>query len=679
MTGFEDERNDSSRFALRVAVVALLVLAALALLGLRAYYLQVVRHEDFLEQAESNRTAVVPIVPYRGNIVDRNGVLLASNYSAYTLEISPARVRDLEHTINELAQIVDIQPIHRRRFERLRREAGRYDSLPIRSQLTDEEVARFAAQSWRFPGVQVAARLFRTYPMGYTASHVIGYIGRVDANDMERIEDRGDEANYRGSTHIGKTGVEDSYEGELHGITGVEELEKSSAGRPIRVMDSSPARSGNTVVLSLDIKLQRLVEQLFGQRRGALVAIDPGNGEILAMVSMPTFDPNLFVDGIDHENWQALNESIDRPLFNRALRGTYPPGSTYKPFMALAALETGARSASTVIQDGGTWTLAGHRYRSGHALGPVDMRRSIERSSNVYYYSLAYEMGVDKIHDFMKPLGFGQLTGIDLNGEARGVLPSREWKRQAFKDPRQKVWVPGYTVSLGIGQGYNSFTMLQLAHATATLANGGISHRPHLAKGRLDSMRNELLGIPQPPGQPLGYRREHLKVIFDGMEGVTLRGTSRKVFAGAPYRSAGKTGTAQAATVGQRERYNAAKLAEHQRDHSLYIAFAPIENPRIAVAVVVENAGFGAAHAAPIARRVMDYWLAGLYPSEEDIRAVQAGKAAAPIGAPRRIDEVPMPSSILPLRSAQASAQPSLAPWQAGPPVPPVLDAATDR
>ncbi|MDH5856638.1 penicillin-binding protein 2 [Lampropedia aestuarii] len=666
MTDFEEVKHDSSRFMLRVWVVALAVALCLALLGIRAYYLQVIRHDDFMRRAESNRTAVVPIVPYRGNIVDRNGVLLASNYSAYTLEIWPSRVRDLEGTLNELAQIIDIQPIHRRRFARLRSEAGPYDSLPIRTQLTEEEVARFTAQSYRFPGVQIAARLFRSYPMGTTASHVVGYIGRINQRDVERIEEREEEANYRGSTHIGKTGIEDRYESELHGITGVEELEKSSAGRPIRVMDTSPARSGSTVVLSLDVKLQQLIERLYGNRRGALVAIDPQNGEILAMVSMPTYDPNLFVEGIDQENWQALNESLDRPLFNRALRGTYPPGSTYKPFMALAALETGSRGANTIIQDNGTWTLAGHNYRSGHAVGPTDMRRSIERSSNVYYYSLAYEMGVDKIHDFMKPLGFGQITGIDLNGEGRGILPSRDWKREAFSDARRKNWIPGDTVSLGIGQGYNSFTMLQLASAVATLANGGTRYTPHLAKGRLDAMRNELLGIPQPAPEPLGYSKENIQVIFDGMERVAQTGSSRRIFGSAPYRSAGKTGTAQAATVGQRERYNAAKLAESQRDHSLYIAFAPVENPQIAIALIVENAGFGAAAAAPIARRVMDYWLTGQYPSEEDILAVQNGNATgAPIGVPRRVEDISLPAASLPLFGQQAHAETTNTPSEA--------------
>ncbi|RMX04134.1 penicillin-binding protein 2 [Corticibacter populi] len=648
-TRLQDGEVAVAGFVRRLWVVALVVLLGLALLGMRAYYLQVLRHDEFMQRAESNRTAVVPIVPYRGHIVDRNGILLATNYSAYTLEISPARVASLDKTINELAQIIDIQPIHRRRFERLRSEAGRYDSLPIRTQLTDEEVARFAAQSYRFPGVEVAARLFRTYPMGSTGSHVIGYIGRINQQDLERIEERDDEANYRGTTHIGKQGIEDSYERELHGITGVEQLEKSSSGRPIRTLDSSPARAGNTVVLSLDIKLQRLIEDMFGQRRGALVAMDPNNGEILAMVSMPTYDPNLFVEGIDQESWQALNESIDRPLFNRALRGTYPPGSTYKPFMALAALETGSRNASKVIQDNGTWTFGGHNYRSGHALGPVDMRRSIVRSSNVYYYSLAYEMGVDKIHDFMKPLGFGQVTGIDLVGEGRGILPSREWKRNAFSDPRRKSWIPGDTISLGIGQGYNSFTMLQLAHAVATLANGGTSYRPHLGKARIDALHNEPALLTQPEGVDLGYRPENVRVIHEGMIGVTREGTSRRIFAGAAYQSAGKTGTAQAATVGQRQRYDAAKLAEHQRDHSLYIAFAPVENPQIAVAVIVENAGFGATHAAPIVRRVMDYWLAGLYPSEEDIAALRQGKAGPPIGVQRRVEDVVLPGASMPI------------------------------
>jgi penicillin-binding protein 2 len=390
------------------------------------------------------------------------------------------------------------------------------------------------------------------------------------------------------------------------------------------------------VQLSIDIKLQRLVEDMFGQRRGALVAIDPRNGQVLAFVSKPTFDPNLFVEGIDSESWAALNESIDKPLLNRALRGTYPPGSTYKPFMALAALSTGKRNASTVVYDGGVWSFGGHQFRShGDGVGSVDMHLSIVRSSNVYYYTLANEMGVDAIADFMKPLGFGQLTGIDVIGEVRGVLPSQEWKRKTYRRPEQQKWYAGETISLGIGQGYNTFTMLQLAQATATLAQGGVQHRPHLVMATQDSVSRKVQEVRPAPPVELNYKPEHVAVIKRALASVTQEGTSARVFAGAPYLSAGKTGTAQAVSIGQKEKYNASKLEEHQRDHSLYMAFAPVDAPQIALAVVVENAGFGAAHAAPIARRVFDYVLLGQYPSEEDLAAVQKGQAAAPIGKSR--------------------------------------------
>ena len=399
------------------------------------------------------------------------------------------------------------------------------------------------------------------------------------------------------------------------------------------------------MVLSIDIKLQHLIETMFGERRGALVAIDPRNGEVLAFVSKPTFDPNLFVEGIDVENWKALNESVDKPLLNRALRGTYPPGSTYKPFMALAALETGTRKASTVINDPGFWMFGNHRFRShgDHGLGAVDMRRSIIKSSNTYYYSLANEMGVDAMHDFMKPLGFGQITGIDLKGEVRGVLPSQEWKRNAYKRPEQQKWYAGETISLGIGQGYNNFTMLQLAHAMATLANGGVKYRPRLTIATEDVVTRERHPLPDQQPESLGYRPEHVETVLSAMHAVTTEGTSTRVFAGAGYASGGKTGTAQAVTIGQKDRYDARKLEEHQRDHSLYVAFAPVEKPTVALAVVVENAGFGAAHAAPIARRVFDYLLMDQYPNPQDLAAVQKGQAAAPIGTPLKASEVPWP------------------------------------
>jgi penicillin-binding protein 2 len=398
-------------------------------------------------------------------------------------------------------------------------------------------------------------------------------------------------------------------------------------------------------MLSIDIKLQKRVEDMYGERRGALVALDPRTGEVLAFVSKPTFDPNLFVDGIDVENWQMLNESVDKPLLNRALRGTYPPGSTYKPFMALAALQTGKRSAATVIQDNGSWMFGGHQFRShGDAgLGPVDMHTAIVRSSNVYFYSLANEMGVDAIHDFMKPLGFGQVTGIDIQGESRGILPSQAWKRGYYKKAEQQKWYAGETISLGIGQGYNTFTMLQLAQATAILVNGGIKRRPQLVIGTQDSLSRETTRVQPAEPVDLGFKPEHMAVVRNAMVSVTQDGTSARVFAGAGYSSGGKTGTAQAVGIGAKERYNAAKLEEHQRDHALYMAYAPADNPRIALAVVVENAGFGAASAAPISRRVFDYWLLGQYPSEEDMSAVRRGAAGAPIGKPRLVAEVPWP------------------------------------
>ena len=647
MTALRDVEADLSRFRTRGWVAVLGVLVAFGLVAARAVYLQVVRHEDLKAQAESNRTAVLPIVPHRGLILDRNGVALATNYSAYTLEITPSRASNVEAVIDELATLIDIQTRDRRRFKRLREESRNFDSLPIRTRLTDEEVARFTAHRYRFPGVEIKARLFRQYPHGETASHVVGYIGRINRSEKTQMDDwaEEDQANYRGTEYIGKLGIEQSFERELHGLTGFDQIETSAGGRAVRTLTRTPATPGNTVVLTLDIKLQKLVEDMFGERRGALVALDPRNGEVLAFVSKPTFDPNLFVDGIDVENWKMLNESIEKPLLNRALRGTYPPGSTYKPFMGLAALATGKRAAGTVINDPGYWMFGNHRFRShgDEGLGGVDLYRSIVKSSNVYYYSLANELGVDTMHDFMAPLGFGQITGIDLKGEVKGVLPSQAWKRRTYKRPEQQRWYAGETISLGIGQGYNSFTMLQLAQATAIVANKGIKHKPHLGLATEDAVSRQRHALPLPEAENLGLNPAHIDAVNRAMVGVTVEGTSTRVFAGAPYTSGGKTGTAQAVTIGQKDKYDARKMEEHQRDHSLYIAFAPADAPRVALAIVVENSGFGAAHAAPIARRVFDYVLVDQYPSEDDLAAVQKGHASAPMGKPRKASEVPWP------------------------------------
>jgi penicillin-binding protein 2 len=475
-------------------------------------------------------------------------------------------------------------------------------------------------------------------------SHLLGYIGRVNAAEKAAMEEWEEErqANYRGTEYIGKLGLEQRYEEPLHGTTGYEEVETSAGGRPVRRLRSRAPVPGHKLELSVDIRLQALVEEMFGERRGALVAIDPRNGEVLAFVSKPTFDPNLFVEGIDVESWRELNESIDKPLLNRALRGTYPPGSTFKPFMALAALESGKRSASTTIMDGGTFQFGNHVFRShGDAgLGPVDLHRSIVKSSNVYYYSLANEMGVDLIHQQLTPFGFGVRTGIDLEGEATGLLPSTEWKRRAYKRADQQRWYAGETISLGIGQGYNNFTMLQLASAMATLASGGQRHAPRMVRAVEDPVSGARSAPETAPAQSLALKPEHVEAVRRAMHAVTLEGTSARVFAGAPYASGGKTGTAQAVGIRQNEKYNAARLEEHKRDHSLYVAMAPLQAPTIALAVVVENAGFGAEAAAPIARRVFDYVLLGQVPSQEDLAATRLGRSAAPVGTPRRAEDL---------------------------------------
>lgn len=641
-----DIESDLRRFRSRVVIVTGAILAAFLLLTLRLFYLQVIRYDELNAQAENNRTAIVPIVPNRGVIMDRNGIVLATNYSAYTLEITASKVVEpLEQVIEQLSSVIDIQPRDKRRFKKQLDESKSFESVPIRNRLTDEEVARFAAQRYRFPGVEIRARLFRNYPYNELASHVIGYIGRINQAEKAKIEESENAGNYRGTDYIGKLGVEQSYETQLHGLTGVQEMETSAGGRAVRRLNSSQAVPGNSVVLAIDIKLQKLVEDLYGKRRGAMVAMDPKTGEVLAFVSKPTFDPNLFVDGIDSENWQALNESPDKPLLNRALRGTYPPGSTYKPFMALAALQTGKRAEKTIISDPGFFMFGNHRFRDdkegGH--GSVDMYKSIVESCDTYYYTLARDMGVDLISEQMKPLGFGQITGIDILGESRGVLPSTEWKRTTYKRAEQQRWYSGETISLGIGQGYNSYTMLQLAQATSTLANNGLKMKPHLVREVLDVETKASTPVAKEPVDQLPLLPENIEVIKKGMIGVNLEGTSATSFVGAPYTSAGKTGTAQVYTVKQNEKYNASAIDERMRDHALFIAFAPAEDPKVALAMVVENAGFGAQNAAPIARRVFDYVISGQYPSEEDIEAVQKGQATRPIGKPRTLAQVPWP------------------------------------
>jgi penicillin-binding protein 2 len=619
VTEIKDTEREIQLFRVRLSVAGLVVLICFGLLMLRFIWLQAIRHSEYYERAESNRISVVPAVPNRGLIIDRNGVILARNYSAYTLEITPDKInRPLDTVIDELAKIVDIQQKDRKRFRRQMEESKSFESLPIRTRLTDEEVARFAAQRYRFPGVDIQARLFRQYPLGQTASHMIGYIGRVNKREAERLEESEDAANYRGTEYIGKEGIEKSYERELHGLTGYDEIEVSAGGRANRTLSRSAPTPGNNLILSVDIELQKIIEIAFGDRRGALVAIEPATGDVLAYVSMPTFDPNLFVEGIDSKSWEDLNTSLDKPLLNRPLIGSYPPGSTFKPYMALAALELGKRTPEMAISDPGYFWFGNNRFRDdkegGH--GRVDMYKSIVQSCNTFYYVLANDLGIDAIHDFMKPFGFGQLTGIDLENERRGVLPSQDWKRKTFKRPELQKWYAGETISVGIGQGYNSFTPIQLAHAVSNLANNGVVMKPHLVKSIEDpNSKARKLTVPK-ESYRIPLRQENIEFVKSAMIGVTKEGTSARSFANAPYTSGGKTGTAQAAAMSKTVKYDASKIAERLRDHSLYVAFAPADKPRIALAVIVENAGFGAAAAAPIARLAIDYYLLGKRPDE---------------------------------------------------------------
>ena len=607
--------NALGKFHSRLAVAGGFVLLCFVLLVLRFVWLQIIQYGYYQTRAEDNRISLVPITPSRGLIVDRNNVQLANNYSAYTLEITPAQIDNLERAIDNLATVIDIQPKDRKRFKKLLEESKNFESLPIRSRLTDEEVAKFVAQRYRFPGVDVKARLFRHYPKGAFASSTLGYIGRITDRDLDKIEAIDQEANYRGTDHFGKVGLEQHYEFELHGITGFEQVEVDAGGRAVRTLARTAPVSGNNVTLTLDAELQSIAEQAFGDRKGALVAIEPSTGGVLALVSMPNYDPNLFVDGIDTQSWKMLNESLDKPMVNRALNGAYPPGSTFKPFMALAALTYGKRTPHQTIFDPGYYTFGNHTFRDdkkgGH--GTVDMYKSIVESCDTYYYMLANDLGIDNIARFMAEFGFGNFTGIDIEGESKGILPSTDWKRKRFKSPAQQKWYAGETISIGIGQGYNAYTPIQLAQAVATLANNGIMFRPHLVKFITDSRTGARKLIEPQPLKKIDLNPEHIEVIKQAMIGVNKEGTGARAFAGAEYVSAGKTGTAQVFSLKGAD-YKRHVIKQELRDHALFIAFAPADAPKIALAVLVENGGFGAQAAAPIARQIFDYYLLGKRP-----------------------------------------------------------------
>lgn len=606
---------EQHHYSARLTVAMVLILLCFAILLGRFAYLQILKYDYFHTLAENNRVSLVPIVPNRGLILDRNGVTLAHNFFVYTLEITPSKAVDVEATINHISQLIEVSAEDRKRFKKLRQESHSFESVPIRTHLNEVEAAKFAAHRYQFPGVEIRSRLFRHYPLGNLGVHMIGYIGRINAADVKVLEQSEDLSNYKGSDHIGKGGIEQYYERQLHGTTGFQQVEIDADGHAIRVLSSTPPVPGDNLVLSIDSKMQDIAEKAFENHRGALVAINPKNGEILSYVSMPTFDPNLFVDGIDADTWKSLNQSLDRPLINRPIRGIYPPGSTFKPFVAMAGLQEAKRKPPFSIGDPGFYTLAGssHHYRDwkpgGH--GQVDMQKAITVSCDTFFYGLALELGIDKLTSFVSHFGFGKKTGVDLAGEIGGLLPTPEWKWRRWK----QKWYPGETVIVGIGQGYTLVTPMQLAQATAALANNGIAMKPHLVSSIQKHNGAETHLMPITKLDEIALDTGNIEIVRAGMTAVTQPGgTAASVGAGSSYSIAAKTGTAQVVGIKQGAKYNAGSIDERHRDHALFIAYAPADDPKIAVAVIVENGGHGGSAAGPIARKVMDYYLLGKTP-----------------------------------------------------------------
>jgi penicillin-binding protein 2 len=609
--------HELHNFKLRLAVLGLLIIVGFSILIMRFYYLQVYRYAHYHTLAENNRISIIPVAPTRGIITDRNGTTIAHNFFVYALEITPSKIDDLEETIAGISKLVEISSSDIKRFNNLKERTHEFESIPIRTHLNEVEAAKFAANRFRFPGVEIKSRLFRHYPNGKLGAHIVGYIGRINDIDLKELKESNALSNYKGSDHIGKSGIEEYYEKKLHGTTGFQQVEVNADGKAVRVLSSKAPTSGNNLTLSIDLKLQEIAENGFGDRRGALVAIQPKTGEVLALVSMPTFDPNLFVGGIDTKNWRSLNESIDKPLINRPLRGIYPPGSTFKPFVALAGLEAGKRLPPFSIQDQGYFTLpnSSHRYRDwkvgGH--GIVDMAHAITISCDTFFYGLAIELGIEKITSFVRHFGFGEKSGVDIHGENSGLLPTPEWKQRRFKQP----WYVGETVIVGIGQGYTLVTPMQLAYATAVLANKGAAMKPHLVTAITDVKTAQTTAIKPILADQIALTASNLEIVTNAMIAVTLPGgTASLVGRDAGYSIAAKTGTAQVIGIKQNEKYNEKNIDERHRDHALFIAYAPADNPTIAIAAIIENGGHGGSAAGPIVREVMDYYLLGKLPTQ---------------------------------------------------------------
>lgn len=600
----KDHEVDTRLIRGRLIVGAVVVIILTMLLVSRMYYLQVVQFEHHSTLAENNRIHVQSLPPTRGIIYDRNGVVVADNRASFSLTLTRERAGDWESVLDSIIEILELDSDSRALFEKRIRQGRRpFEPVPVMFELTEEQIARIAVNQFRLPGVEVAASLVRYYPHKEHFAHSVGYVGRINESELKKL----DAVNYSGTHHIGKTGIERFYEDALHGQVGYEEVETNARGRVLRVLKRVEPISGQDIYLTLDIALQEAAEMALDGRRGAIVAIDPNTGEVLAMVSQPSFDPNPFVTGISFKAYGELRDSLDQPLFNRVLRGLYPPGSTIKPMVAIAGLDAGVITPSTRVFDPGFYQLPNnkHKYRNWNRYGDgwVDLDLALARSNDTYFYDLAHKLGVDRLHEYMSRFGFGQRVSLDMFEETAGLMPSREWKRNRYR----QAWYPGETLILGIGQGYMQTTPLQLAQATALMASRGKWIRPHLAR-RVDGVQPV---DTDPPADIVLRDPKAWEPARLGMEHVLhgARGTARKVGETAAYRIAGKSGTAQVVAIKQGERYNREKTQERHRDHALFIAYAPAEKPAIAVAVMVENGESGSGVAAPVAKQVLDAWL----------------------------------------------------------------------
>ncbi len=604
----KDNEHEALLIARRVYFSAAIVILLILMIVSRVFYLTVIQHDHFTTLAKSNRVKITAVPPIRGLIYSRDGVVLAENKPSFSLQVIPEQINDIDAVIEELRQLIVIEDEDIKRFKQAIKKQRRFENVPLRFNLNEEEVAIFSVNRHRFPGIEVIAGLNRFYPYRDELVHAIGYVARLDEDDFQRL----DQSNYRGTTHVGKLGIEKAYESVLHGEVGYQQVEVNAQGRLIRVLERSAPKPGENLHLTIDVKLQKTAIDALAGRKGAIVAMDPNNGDVLAFVSTPGYDPNKFVNGIDNKSYQSLLASKDKPLINRVTQGKYPPGSTIKPFMGLIGMENGIRTFENESWCPGWYSLKGHEHRyrdwkkQGH--GYTDLHKAITQSCDVYFYILAYELGIDRIHAGMSRFGFGQPSAIDISGESKGLLPSRDWKRQALGQP----WYPGETLIMGIGQGYALSTPIQLAKATATLANKGKVVTPRLVASTSNVMTEEKQTIPAKPEKQIKINNEtYWDDIIGSMRDVVHGpgGTAWRSGLNAPYEFAGKTGTAQVIGIAQDEEYNKDEIAEEFQDHALFIAFAPVENPTIAIAIIVENGGGGSKTAAPIARKMLDQYM----------------------------------------------------------------------